>query len=65
MHGLTLKPVAFAIEKYLVVFDVKIENLSGLFFCMLLWESKRKTIMQSAENFSSRFLKEIKLYIYS
>lgn len=59
MHGLTIKPAEFAVEKYLVVFDVKIEILSGLFFCMLLWECKRKTIMQSAENFSSRFLKEI------
>ena len=32
MHGLTIKPAAFAVEKYLVVFDVKIEILSGLFF---------------------------------
>ena len=32
MHGLTIKPVTFAVEKYLVVFDVKIEILSGLFF---------------------------------
>lgn len=32
MHGLTFKPVAFTAEKYLVIFDVKIEILSGLFF---------------------------------
>ena len=32
MHGLTIKPAALAVEKYFVVFDVKIEILSGLFF---------------------------------